>query len=422
MATEYKIIYSYEKQANTRADRSVAFNRFVASGDVGRNIGQITSITYEHWHTSTRGYEWKLRGRLKLADGTEFVSDEVSHVISGNVVKFTNTFHNLPTAEQFKTLAAVETLNALGSTSSDGYYATLYWHANSDRPIRLIVTFIEEPPVFYAPRVDEFSVTRCNENGVPDDEGSRASVNLRLGIGKQDGLNSAQLRIYYAANAYPDVESSPYIDLTSRIPEFMTGVFDSLNVITGDWAVGSSWYFAAVFIAGGENAVDTHIMPRAMGSLHVAGDTGGICVCGFSNGTKDSPMFESYAPAHFYGGAQFYGNVNGLRTYRSGEVNTGDVWIDGKEIYRYILVVETSLDGDSGVIGNVPSAIGDLVSAHGTIKTSDGTFRPIPFAYYNNLAWNLACYVDADGGINLQIGSNYSGTHKAMIMLEYTKA
>jgi hypothetical protein len=270
--------------------------------------------------------------------------------------------------------------------------------------------------------VDEFSVTRCNENGVPDDEGSRASVNLRLGIGKQDGLNSAQLRIYYAANAYPDVELSPYIDLTSRIPEFMTGVSDSLNVITGDWAVGSSWYFAAVFIAGGENAVDTHIMPRAMGSLHVAGDTGGICVCGFSNGTKDAPMFESYAPAHFYGGAQFYGNVNGLHTYQAGEVDTGDVWIDGKKIYRYILVVETSLDGASGVIGNVPSAIGNLVSAHGTIKTSDGTFRPIPFAYYNNLAWNLACYVDADGGINLQIGSNYSGTHKAMIMLEYTKA
>lgn len=423
MATEYKIIYTYDKQANTHKDRSVPFDSFVASGDTDRNIGQITSITYEHWHTSTRAYEWKLRGRLKLADDTEFVSDEVSHVISGNVVKFTNTFNNLPTAEQFKTLTAVETLNALGSTSSDGYYATLYWHANSERPIRLIVTFIEEPPVYYDPVVKKFKVWRCDENGNLNDEAESVSVDLQIGIAKPEGLNSASLRIYYAEESIPDVNSSPYFDITSRISDFLSdGVENDNTIITGnEWKVGTTYHFVAVFIAGGEYDFGNRTLHRAKCSLHVAANCGGICVGGFSNGTEDNPMFESRVPARFYEPVYFYKGARGLNVYQSGEVKTGGTWVDGKPIYRYILTDTTSLDNASGVFGQMPSGFVDIISVNGMMKASDGSFRPVPYVYHNNLMWNLSAYVASDGAIYLQVGGNYSGTHTVTIIIEYTK-
>ena len=122
MATEYKIIYTYTGQGNTSGNRSVALNRFKKTGDTGRTIGQIKSITYEHWHTSTSKYNWALRGRLVLSDGTKFVSDTVTHRISGDTVKFVNTFtgDSLPTAEQFVKLSAVQTLDSQGKTTSGG--------------------------------------------------------------------------------------------------------------------------------------------------------------------------------------------------------------------------------------------------------------------------------------------------------------
>jgi hypothetical protein len=328
LATEYKIIYTYTGQGNTSANRSLAFNRFVASGDITRKIGQITAIEYEHWHSSQKTMSWGLRGRLVLADGTMFDSDLVYNGISGNVVKYTNTFATLPTPEQFASITDVQTLDTQWKTTAGGYYATLYWRANADNPMRIIVTFIEEPPVVYAPEVKEFSVDRCDESGKADDEGGFASVNLQLGIGDAAGLSNALLRIYYAPNAYPDVDVSSYVDLTARIPEFISGIQNSLDILPGEWNASISWYFAVVFIAGDESAVDTHIMPRAMGSFHVAANHGGACVCCFSNGTEENPMFESYAPGYFYAG------IHGVNKYAAGEIDTYGSWFDGEKTYK----------------------------------------------------------------------------------------
>ena len=54
MATEYKITYTYTGQGNTGGARSVSLSRFKKTGDVNRKIGQIKSIIYEHWHSSTK--------------------------------------------------------------------------------------------------------------------------------------------------------------------------------------------------------------------------------------------------------------------------------------------------------------------------------------------------------------------------------
>ena len=328
MATEYTITYTFTGQDNTSGNRSVAFNRFSASGDTGRNIGQITSIQYVHYHTSAGSMRWGLMGRLVLSDGTTFVSDQIYHNIDGDVVGYTNTFSVLLTAEQFAMLASVQTLDTQWKTTSGGYSSKLYWRATSKYPMRIIVKFIEEPPITYAPKVDKFEAVRCNEIGVIDDEGQYITTSLKLSVGDASGLPIAQCRIYYAANDYPNVNSSPYVDVTSRISDLISGVTFDTSILTGVWNLGSIWNFAVIFVMGEESAISTASVARGSTSFHISDEPGGgAAVGGYSTGTSANPKFESHVPAHFYAG------INGVTNYSTQEVNTGGKWIDGKNIY-----------------------------------------------------------------------------------------
>ena len=145
---EYTRIYRYTGSANTSANRSVDFSWFyVAGGDTEHKIAKVLGIQYVHWHTSTKSMSWGLRGRLVLSDGTTFVSDQIYNKISGDVVRYVNTFTDFPTAEQFPLLQAVQTLDTQGKTSAGGYSATLYWRATGDYPMDIILTFSDIPDV-----------------------------------------------------------------------------------------------------------------------------------------------------------------------------------------------------------------------------------------------------------------------------------
>lgn len=388
MATEYTITYRFTGQGNTSGERSVALSKFTASGDVDRNIGQITSITYIHYHTSDKAMTWGLRGRLMFKDGTSIISEEAVHSISGNVVKFVNTFSTLPTEKQFAGLEYVQTLDRESKTTAGGYYARLYWRANDTYPMELIVTFIEEPPVTYAPKIDNFSVQRCDTNGSPDDEGECISTTMKLSIGDSAGLNSAQLRLYYAANSYPIVGESSYIDLSSRISALMTGVINDISIISGEWDIDSSWYFAAIFVAGEESSIATASAPRGTCCFHISDyPGGGVCVGGFSSGTTSVPKFESYAPAYLYGGIAQIGDGSvsvlpsiGIQCGTVGEqrVTSGgvkDITITFEREYTQVPVVIAGLVGaiDGSSAGGLSAIVRSVTTTGCTIRLASTT-------------------------------------------------
>ena len=417
MATEYTITYTYTGQGNTSGTRSVAFSKFKASGDTGRTIAQITSIQYVHYHTSTNAMTWNLRGRLVFSDGTTITSPNVGNHISGNIVKYTHTFTTLPTAEQFATLSSVQTLDSQGKTTSGGYSAKLYWRANSDYPMKLIVKFIEVPPVVYAPNVDKFELTRCNASGGKDDEGQYIGTTLKLSVGDSSGLSGAQCRVYYAANTYPEVGMSQYIDLTSKISTLVSGVALNTTILTGVWSLGTIWNFAVVFIVGEETAIATASVARGSVNFHISNEPGGgAAVGGFSTGTTANPKFESHVPAYFNAG------IPGVTSYSTEEISTGGKWIDGKPIYRYMVVATVTLSGAQGLVGTLPSTPETVVNMRGSLNTiSDNSFRPIPFAYHGNNNWNTCVYVNSSNQIFLILGSAYTGSQKAIIVIDYTK-
>lgn len=411
MATEYKIIFTYTGQDNTSGSRSVARSKFKKTGDTGRKIGQIKSITYEHWHTSDKAANWALRGRLVFSDGTTITSNTVTHTISGTKVKYTNTFTKLPTPEQFALLKAIQTLDSKGKTTADGYSAKLYWRANSDNPMRLIVTFIEEPPVVYAPKIDAFGVVRTDASGNPSEEGQYIRTSLKLSVGNSVDMYGVSCKIYYAADAQPVVGVSQSVDLTSKISSLMTGVTNDPNILTGVWNVGNTWFFTVVFTAGEETAAsDVMYVERGTTSMHISGEPGGgVCIGGFSTGTTANPKFESRVPAHFYAG------VEGVTNYSTAEVKTGGTWIDGKPIYRTCLAVNVAAASSAATIATVDAPVETWVSISGIVKSGSGCYPTTMYASssVNHRIWG----VPGAGGLRYTSTSALQGT----LIVEYTK-
>lgn len=422
MATEYKIIFTYTGQDNTSTARSVALSKFKKSGDTGRKIGQIKSIKYEHWHTSTKAASWALRGRLVFSDGTTITSNTVTQTISGTKVKYTNTFTNLPTPEQFAKLKTVQTLNSQGTTGQGSYSADLYWRANSSNPMRLIVTFIEEQPVVYAPKVDSFSVVRTDASGNPSREGLYIRTSLKLSIGNSAGLSGASCKIYYAADAQPVIDpSSPQkVDLDAKISTLMTGVTNSPDILTGVWPVGNTWFFTAVFATGEEAAVsDVMHVERGTTSMHISGEPGGgVCIGGFSTGTTANPKFESRAPARFYAG------VDGVTNYFSEEMEIGR-WIDGKPVYRAIGELAWNV---SAANQTLPTPSGIYVTRFESYarNTSSGTLYPLPTTHPSGDTYSIRVSWTPDSGFSFNRGSVWNvsqySVYKYVVIYEYTKS
>lgn len=409
MATEYTITYTYTGQSNTSGARSVAFSKFKKSGDTGRTIGQIKSIKYVHWHTSTKAATWSLRGRLVFANGS-ITSPAVSVAIDGDTTKFTNTFTTLPTPEQFATLKTVQTLDSQGKTTSGGYSATLYWRATSDYKMQIIVTFIGEPPVTYAPKIDAFGVVRCDASGNPSEEGQYIRASLKLSAANNTVPSGASCKIYYAADAQPVVGVSQSIDLTSKISSLMTGVTNDPNILTGVWGVGNTWFFTVVFTAGEEMASSgVMYVERGTTSMHISGEPGGgVCIGGFSTGTTASPKFESRVPARFYAG------VDGLTNYSTEEVQIG-TWIDGKPIYRKTVsgsVSTTAGTSKAATIGSIAN-VAAVVDMYGIVNRSGAWFPLAMYAADNN--HHRASFTSG----NVQFTSTHSATAYATV--EYTK-
>ena len=418
MATEYKITYTYTGQSNTSTARSVALSKFKKSGDTGRRIGQIKSIKYEHWHTSTKAASWALRGRLVLSDGTTFTSNTVTQTISGSKVKYTNTFTKLPTPEQFAKLKTVQTLNSQGTTGQGSYSADLYWRANSDNPMKLIVTFVEELPIVYAPKVDSFDAVRVDENGNPSREGLYIRTSLKLSIGNSAGLTGASCKVYYAADTQPVIGESQYVDLTSKISSAIAGVVDVSDMFSGIWNVGNTWFFKVVFTAGEETAVsdgDIYV-ERGTTSMHISGyPGGGVCIGGFSTGTTvktettPGPLFESRVPARFYAGI----DADGVTSYSTEEVKTGGTWIDGKPIYRRTFTTasgKATTDVSLGTISN----LAEVVSTSGYVKYYSNHF---PLSFYRNDTYYHRTQVSTGGNVMVHCCQPFS----AVVTVEYTK-
>lgn len=147
----YYRVYRYTGQHNTSGPRSVDFSRFQIISDTSQNpqtkVARIYGMNYVHWHSASNSQDWRLRGRLVLADGKTIESNEETQYIKDNLVQFENLFEAPITPEQFAQIEKVQTLNTKDSITSDGYYSVLFWRADDNNPMLLGVDYSDIPEV-----------------------------------------------------------------------------------------------------------------------------------------------------------------------------------------------------------------------------------------------------------------------------------
>lgn len=112
--------------------------------------------------------------------------------------------------------------------------------------------------------------------------------------------------------------------------------------------------------------------------------------------------------------------VNGLETYSTSETNTGKKWIDGKPIYRKVVVINNFAVGDNVNYNHGISNIESVVSCEGTFNFGDGQIYVYPLISHSGKILGVI----ATPTLLLWVGNDSWGASTTRIhtfILEYTK-
>lgn len=182
------------------------------------------------------------------------------------------------------------------------------------------------------PQVAVFELDRSIA-GTPSDEGQDVLASMKIALADSRNIPALSLLLHYAENSEATTESD-YIDLTAKIPDLLSGVTDSTELIFRQFSNGSNWDFLLFFGDEYESVTAKESLSRAFANLHLSGaKTGGACFGGFSSSSEGDPKLESYYPGYFYGG------IHGVSIFSYQEVKTGGRWADNKPLYTKVLAL-----------------------------------------------------------------------------------
>lgn len=120
--------------------------------------------------------------------------------------------------------------------------------------------------------------------------------------------------------------------------------------------------------------------------------------------------------------SHFYGGIEGVNIYRTGEVKTGGRWIDGRPIYRQLVNFGMVVNNGSVSVPLNTGPLASLVRIWGAGRR-DQELRPIPLvgaalAFLTGVA--VSGFDTDDPQVYIVAGSD-GGFHEAWCILEYTK-
>ena len=240
----------------------------------------------------------------------------------------------------------------------------------------------------YNPTIDTFDIERVSDEA--DDV--KTSIKLSLADNLTDDQKARML--FSLADS-----SGTAVTLNATQAELLTGIADSLTAITQTFGKENNYTLTLSFGDNWESTSASIEIPRSFANLHLSGcSTGGACFGGFCKSTEGNPMLECYYPAYFYGGIM----QGGVKDYSTDEIDTGVKWVDGKTIYRKVIIIDSPAKGtnqliDIGASGTIDKLIriwGMGISSTGaypmpTIATSDnnivifeGTGNPVSQVFF----------------------------------------
>ena len=242
--------------------------------------------------------------------------------------------------------------------------------------------------------------------GTAADDGLGALVSMRLALGgSYQGFSLSASWEGGSAN------------LDGFIYDGLKGVSESEEMIEAEFSAERSWTLQLNFGDAYESVQASAVLPAGFANLHLSGKArGGASFGGFSTATDDAPKLESHYPAYFYAG------IEGISNFSREEVLTGGHWVDGRPIYRRVLVFGEIVHGGSLTIPLETGPLSAVVKFYGFGRQYE-QFRPIPFASPEIYACVAAGVVDIYTNPSMMIicGSG-GGMHEGWVVVEYTKA
>lgn len=113
-------------------------------------------------------------------------------------------------------------------------------------------------------------------------------------------------------------------------------------------------------------------------------------------------------------------DLNKAMSYSTEEQPTGGTWIDGKPIYKRVLVYTINNTSGQITVGTFPE-IQTPIQVTGMVEYSN-SFRNISHACYESSIWDIGVAIGSARNLFLMLGSSYANYQcTAYIILEYTK-
>ena len=256
--------------------------------------------------------------------------------------------------------------------------------------------------------------------------GSVAAVNSK---------NAWELTISYLVSG----SSSPAIDYNSGNPVFYGTDGSTINsdrnvadfYLSGILRTNSYVFTVSLHdVFDDEAKVYTFTLRKSTGYFFIGEN--GVAVGMIGTGTSNDKRFEVAADysSHFGGEVFAEGGISGVTNYASGEAATGGTWIDGKPIYRSVVVVtgNTTRNGAVNLNDNNPiTGVESVVGLRGIVMCSDSNQNvwPMPNYYGATTTYNNALFFRRGTGVlRAYFGDNaaYASAKTIIAFIEYTKA
>lgn len=268
---------------------------------------------------------------------------------------------------------------------------------------------------YSAPKIQSFSVSRADENGKTIIDGTDAYISLQASVSSLVVSNVEKNALSFHVE-YKKADETDWTVCDTVTGSSISGAFSGLLMKNGaaisDFDDLSGYSFRAVVsdIYGSSAAQDE--MPTKEQIWDIDESTGNM---GFGG---DAPLSTEDAGYRFY---RFVDFSAGYKKYSEDEVDTGNVWIDGKPIYRACVSTKTSLSNAIGTVATLPSAVQTPISLSAFVKfPGDGGWRSVPTSYHGSLNWSVLVYI-AGNEVNMGFGSAWAGEKQAVVIAEYTK-
>ena len=276
------------------------------------------------------------------------------------------------------------------------------------------------------PKVALFAIVRVRSDGTEAVDGTYALASVQATISslKVSGAEKNSISYYIRyREAGTETWTNGDTNAVSGTSVDASALIRRQNAAVGDFNDMSGYEFQLVLSDIYASSTASDEMPTKDVRLCLEQNTGSIGFGGEATGTATTPEYD------FYGLIRARGGIEGVTNYAPGETATGGRWIDGRPIYRQVLMFPPLAGGATAYasLGYEVSEIDAVISARGfALGPTSGFLKIIPSPDPQPALYTALCDLDTNDPNDLRVrvaGGSYLPLPKGcFVIVEYTKA